>query len=47
MGKMPGWKDKLDDAQIAAAVTYIRRAWTNKARGVTPAAVAGIRKKAP
>ncbi len=46
MGQMPSWKDKLDDQQIAAVVTYIRHAWSNKAPGVTPAMVAEIRKKA-
>jgi mono/diheme cytochrome c family protein len=45
MGIMPTWKDKLDDAQIAGAVTYIRQAWENKAPGVTPDLVASIRKK--
>jgi mono/diheme cytochrome c family protein len=46
LGQMPIWKDKLDDAQIAAVVTYIRQAWSNMAPGVTPAMVAEIRKKA-
>ncbi len=46
LGQMPSWKDKLDDDQVAAVVTYIRHAWSNKAPGVTPAQVAEIRKKA-
>jgi mono/diheme cytochrome c family protein len=46
LGQMPTWKDKLDDAKIAAVVTYIRHAWSNKAPAVTPAQVAEIRKKA-
>jgi mono/diheme cytochrome c family protein len=46
LGQMPSWTDKLDDAQVAAVVTYIRQAWSNKAPGVTPARVAEIRKKA-
>lgn len=46
LGQMPSWKDKLDDGQVAAVVTYIRHAWSNKAPGVTPAQVAEIRKKA-
>ena len=46
LGRMPSWKDKLNDDQIAAVVTYIRHAWSNKAPGVTPALVAEIRKKA-
>jgi cytochrome c oxidase subunit 2 len=45
LGQMPSWKDKLDDTQVAAVVTYIRHAWSNKAPGVTPALVAEIRKK--
>lgn len=46
LGQMPSWKEKLDDNQIAAAVTYIRGAWSNKAPAVTPALVEEIRKKA-
>lgn len=46
LGQMPTWKDKLDDSQIAAVVTYIRHAWSNRAPGITPAQVAEIRKKA-
>jgi mono/diheme cytochrome c family protein len=46
LGQMPTWKDKLDDQQVAAVVTYIRHAWSNRAPGVTPAQVAEIRKKA-
>ncbi len=40
LGEMPSWKDKLDDQQVAAVVTYIRHAWSNKAPGVTPIMVA-------
>jgi len=43
LGQMPTWKDKLTDQQIAAAVTYIRQAWTNRAPGVTPEMVAALR----
>ena len=46
LGQMPAWKDKLADSQIAAAVTYIRHAWSNQAPEVTSAMVAEIRKKA-
>jgi cytochrome c oxidase subunit 2 len=46
LGQMPSWKDKLNDQQVAAVVTYIRQAWSNMAPGVTPAQVAEIRKKA-
>jgi cytochrome c oxidase subunit 2 len=45
MGQMPIWKDKLGDREIAAAVTYIRRAWANKAAGVTPEMVQSLRGK--
>jgi len=43
LGKMPSWKDKLDGQQIAAVVTYIRQAWSNRAAPVTPAMVAAAR----
>ena len=45
LGQMPSWKDKLDDQQIAAVVTYIRQAWSNRAPAVTPAMVAATRRK--
>lgn len=45
LGQMPTWKDKLNDEQVAAVVTYIRQAWSNKAAGVTSAQVAETRKK--
>lgn len=45
LGEMPSWKEKLDDGQVAAVVTYIRQAWSNMAPEVTPALVAKIRKK--
>ena len=45
LGQMPAWKDKLDDQQIAAVVTYIRQAWSNRAPAVTPAMVAATRRK--
>jgi cytochrome c6 len=45
LGKMPSWKDKLDDQQIAVVVTYIRQAWSNRAPAVTPAMVAAGRGK--
>jgi len=43
LGNMPAWKDKLDDQQIAAVVTYLRQAWSNRAPAVTPAMVAAVR----
>jgi cytochrome c6 len=45
LGQMPAWKDKLDDGQIAAVLTYIRQAWANRAAPVTPAMVAATRGK--
>jgi mono/diheme cytochrome c family protein len=45
LGQMPSWKDKLDDGQIAAVITYIRQAWSNRAAPVTPAMVAAARGK--
>jgi len=45
LGQMPDWKDKLDDGQIAAVLTYIRQAWSNRAAPVTPAMVAATRGK--
>jgi mono/diheme cytochrome c family protein len=45
LGPMPTWKDNLDDQQIAAVVTYIRQAWSNRAPAVTPAMVAATRTK--
>ena len=45
LGQMPAWKDKLDDQQIAAVVTYLRQAWSNRAPAVTPAMVAATRSK--
>ena len=45
LGAMPGWKDTLDDQQIAAVVTYIRQAWSNRAAVVTAAMVAAGRGK--
>ncbi len=44
LGQMPTWKDKLDNQQVAAVVTYIRRAWSNRAAGVTPEMAAEVRK---
>jgi cytochrome c6 len=44
LGQMPSWKDKLDNQQVAAVVTYIRQAWSNRASGVTPDMVAEVRK---
>ena len=45
LGPMPAWKDKLDDQQIAAVISFIRQAWSNRASAVTPAMVAAARSK--
>ncbi|MGA9755471.1 MAG: cytochrome c [Desulfobaccales bacterium] len=45
LGQMPTWKDTLNDQQIAAVVTYIRQAWSNRAPAVTPAMAAAARSK--
>ena len=45
LGRMPAWKEKLSDQEIAGALTYIRRAWTNQAPAVTPAMVTPLRGK--
>ncbi|MGO8761093.1 MAG: c-type cytochrome [Desulfobaccales bacterium] len=45
MGQMPTWKDKLDDTQIAAVISFIRQAWSNRAPAVSPAMVAAVRRK--
>jgi cytochrome c oxidase subunit 2 len=42
---MPAWQEKLNDQEIAAAATYIRNAWGNKAPAPKPEDVAGQRKK--
>lgn len=39
-GAMPGWKDQLTNDDIAAVLTYVRAAWTNKAAIVTADQVA-------
>jgi mono/diheme cytochrome c family protein len=43
-GAMPGWGPLLDDNQVAAIASYIRRSWGNKAAPVTAAAVAQLRR---
>jgi mono/diheme cytochrome c family protein len=43
-GAMPAWGPSLDDAQIAAILTYIRRSWGNTAAAIAPATVARVRK---
>jgi mono/diheme cytochrome c family protein len=40
---MPAWRDTLSDAEIAAALTFIRQEWNNKAPEVKPEQVKAIR----
>jgi cbb3-type cytochrome c oxidase subunit III len=42
-GAMPAWKDQLSSDEIAAVLTYVRSAWTNKAAVVTSEQVAAAR----
>ncbi|MEO8808903.1 MAG: c-type cytochrome [Rhodanobacter sp.] len=42
--KMPAFHDKLDNAQVAAVVSYIRNAWGNRATTVSAGDVADMRK---
>lgn len=39
-GAMPAWKGTLSNAEIAAVITYVRSAWTNKAPPVSEDQVA-------
>ena len=43
-GQMPGWAPALDDAQVAAVLTYIRASFGNEAPAITAAHVAAVRK---
>jgi mono/diheme cytochrome c family protein len=45
LGRMPAWKNKLDDRQVAAVVSYLRQAWSNQAPAVTPEMVSSQRNK--
>lgn len=42
-GGMPAFKDELSDDQLAAAISYVRTAWGNRAKPVTAAEVAKVR----
>ncbi len=44
-GAMPGWREKLNDQEVAAVATYVRQAWSNQADAVTPAMVTKVRTK--
>ncbi len=42
-GGMPAFKDELSDAQLAAALTYVRTSWGNKGKPITAAEVSKVR----
>lgn len=42
-GGMPAFRNDLSNSQIAAAISYIRGAWSNKAPPVPDALVAAVR----
>jgi len=44
-GSMPPHRELLKDAQISEILTYVRSSWGNQAAAVTPAQVAGVRKR--
>jgi mono/diheme cytochrome c family protein len=43
LGMMPPLRNTLDDDQVAAVVTYIRRAWGHAGSAVTPLEVSEVR----
>ncbi|HEX3458888.1 MAG TPA: cytochrome c [Candidatus Baltobacteraceae bacterium] len=43
-GMMPAWNAQISDAEIAAAITYIRRSWGNSATPVTADQVSAVAK---
>jgi mono/diheme cytochrome c family protein len=42
-GTMPGWKQELTTAQVAAVITYIRTSWGNQGAPVTAADVSAAK----
>jgi len=43
-GNMPPFRDRFNDEQLAAVLTYIRQAWGNQASPISPESVAATRK---
>lgn len=43
---MPGFRDKLTDAEIADVITYVRASFGNQAAPVSPGTIADVRKQA-
>ena len=46
-GGMPAFKDSLSDAELATIMTYVRAAWGNKGKAITPAVFAKARTGPP
>ncbi len=44
LGQMPTWKGTFTDRQLAAIISYVRQAWSNKASAITPEMVKKRRK---
>lgn len=44
LGQMPAWRETFDDRQVAAIITYVRQAWSNKGSVVTAEMVKKRRK---
>ncbi|MGJ8678430.1 MAG: c-type cytochrome [Akkermansiaceae bacterium] len=42
-GNMPPWGEQLDDAKLAAVLTYIRSEWGDKKAAVEPSTVSAVR----
>jgi mono/diheme cytochrome c family protein len=45
-GGMPAFQGEMDDEELAAALTYVRSSWGNKAKPVQTADVGAVRGKA-
>jgi len=45
-GGMPAFQGEMDDDEVAAALTYVRGSWGNKAKPVQTADVGAVRGKA-
>ncbi len=44
LGQMPTWKDTFNDQQLAAIISYVRQAWSNKGTAVAAEMVKKRRK---
>ena len=44
LGQMPAWQETFNDQQVAAVITYVRQAWSNKGSIVTAEMVKKRRK---